>query len=63
MVAPCTVSPESGDIDQVLSLFDDHIYPQHSDFYLDIQNAASLLTRLNFLGINTKPSGLKWLMP
>ncbi|MCL2914252.1 tetratricopeptide repeat protein [Shewanella corallii] len=45
---------ESGDIDQVLSLFDDQIYPQHSDFYLDIQNAASLLTRLNFLGVNTE---------
>ncbi|RXJ74381.1 tetratricopeptide repeat protein 38 family protein [Veronia nyctiphanis] len=43
---------ESGNIDRVLELFDTQIYPGNSDFYLDIQNGASLLSRLSFLGVD-----------
>ncbi|HKI75502.1 MAG TPA: tetratricopeptide repeat protein [Pseudomonadales bacterium] len=38
--------------DEVLALFDGEIYPQSSTFYLDIQNGASLLARLEFQGID-----------
>jgi tetratricopeptide (TPR) repeat protein len=37
--------------DEALALFDDAIYPQASTFYLDIQNGASLLARLEFQGV------------
>jgi tetratricopeptide (TPR) repeat protein len=38
--------------DEVLELFDREIYPRPSGFYLDIQNGASLLARLEFQGID-----------
>ncbi|NYZ69208.1 tetratricopeptide repeat protein, partial [Endozoicomonas sp. SM1973] len=48
---------ELGNFDKVLQLYDDFIYPKPSTFYLDIQNAASMLTRLEFQGINV---GNRW---
>ena len=41
-----------GRFDEVLDLFDREIYPQSSTFYLDIQNGASLLARLEFQGVD-----------
>jgi len=41
---------ESGDYDDVLALYDRSIRSEKSDFYLDIQNAAALLARLEFAG-------------
>jgi tetratricopeptide (TPR) repeat protein len=38
--------------DEVLELFDREIYPKASTFYLDIQNGASLLVRLEFQGVD-----------
>lgn len=38
--------------DEVLDLFDREIYPQSSAFYLDVQNGASLLARLEFQGVD-----------
>jgi tetratricopeptide (TPR) repeat protein len=38
--------------DDALELFDRQIYPQPSGFYLDIQNGASLLARLEFQGVD-----------
>jgi tetratricopeptide (TPR) repeat protein len=38
--------------DEVLDLFDREIYPQSSTFYLDVQNGASLLARLEFQGVD-----------
>src|SRR6185312_11204966 len=41
-----------GELDAALELFDREIYPQPSGFYLDIQNGASLLARLEFQGFD-----------
>jgi tetratricopeptide (TPR) repeat protein len=38
--------------DDALELFDREIYPQSSTFYLDVQNGASLLARLEIQGID-----------
>jgi tetratricopeptide (TPR) repeat protein len=38
--------------DEVLDLFDRQVYPQSSTFYLDVQNGASLLARLEFQGVD-----------
>ena len=38
--------------DEVLDLFDREVYPQSSTFYLDVQNGASLLARLEFQGVD-----------
>jgi protein-disulfide isomerase-like protein with CxxC motif len=38
--------------DEVLELLDREIYPGNSSFYLDIQNAASLLLRLELQGVS-----------
>jgi tetratricopeptide (TPR) repeat protein len=38
--------------DEALDLFDREIYPQSSTFYLDVQNGASLLARLEFQGVD-----------
>lgn len=48
---------EQGNIDEVFSLLDQHIYPEPSNFYLSVQNGASLLKRLEFLGIEV---GERW---
>src|SRR5262245_14069278 len=40
-----------GRFDEALDLFDSDVYPQSSTFYLDVQNGASLLTRLECQGI------------
>lgn len=41
---------ETGDIEAALALYDQTIYTGASDFYLDIQNAASFLARIEFKG-------------
>jgi len=41
-----------GELDAALELFDREIYPQPSGFYLDVQNGASLLARLEFQGVD-----------
>ena len=46
-----------GEYDRVLDLYDRSIVPDPSDFYLDVQNAASMLARLDFLGVDT---GDRW---
>lgn len=38
--------------DEALDLFDREVYPQSSTFYLDVQNGASLLARLEFQGVD-----------
>jgi tetratricopeptide (TPR) repeat protein len=46
-----------GDHDKVLQLYDQSIVPDPSDFYLDVQNAASMLARLDMLGVDTGDRG------
>lgn len=48
---------ERGDYDQALDLYDRSIRSERSDFYLDIQNAAALLLRLEFQGVGV---GDRW---
>ena len=48
---------EKGDFTRVLQLYDDAVWPDSSTFYLDVQNAASLLTRLESFGIDV---GSRW---
>ena len=48
---------ESGDTERVLSLYDNSIYPEASDFYLDIQNAVSMLLRLELRDVDV---GDRW---
>ena len=45
-----------GRFDEVLDLFDLEVYPKSSTFYLDVQNGASLLARLEFQGIDVGPA-------
>lgn len=46
-----------GQYDKVLALYDESIVPDPSDFYLDVQNAASMLARLDRLGVDTGDRG------
>ncbi len=48
---------EAGDGGRALDLYDRLVRPQPSDFYLDIQNATSLLLRLDLAGAAT---GARW---
>lgn len=48
---------ESGNHGEVLSLYDRSVRNDGSTFYLDIQNAASLLARLELLGVDV---GERW---
>jgi len=48
---------EKGDFDRALALYDAAVRPAESTFYLDIQNSASLLARLEFAGIEV---GARW---
>lgn len=48
---------EKGRYDRVLELYDSSIWPDTSSFYLDIQNAASILIRLEFAGVDV---GDRW---
>jgi tetratricopeptide (TPR) repeat protein len=48
---------ERGQYDDVLQLYDDCIRDKTSDFYTEIQNASSLLLRLEFLGVDV---GDRW---
>ena len=45
-----------GRFDEALDLFDREIYPKQSTFYLDVQNAVSLLARLEFQGVEVGPA-------
>jgi tetratricopeptide (TPR) repeat protein len=48
---------ETGDYDRVLALYDAEIKVDKNGFYLDVQNAASLLLRLELCGVNV---GSRW---
>ncbi len=48
---------EEGDIDRVLELYDREIRVDENGFYLDVQNAASLLKRLELVGVGV---GERW---
>jgi len=48
---------ELGDYEQVLALYDSSVRPEPSTFYLDVQNAASLLMRLETLNVDV---GDRW---
>ena len=48
---------EKGEFERELALYDDAVRPAESTFYLDIQNSASLLARLEFAGIEV---GGRW---
>jgi tetratricopeptide (TPR) repeat protein len=48
---------ELGQYDRVLDLYDRAVWADPSDFYLDIQNAASLLFRLEWCGVDV---GARW---
>jgi tetratricopeptide (TPR) repeat protein len=48
----CLFKISQARFDEVLDLFDREVYPQTSAFYLDVQNGASLLARLEFQGID-----------
>jgi tetratricopeptide (TPR) repeat protein len=48
---------EAGDYDRVLALYDSEVKVDESGFYLDVQNAASLLLRLEFCGVDV---GARW---
>jgi hypothetical protein len=48
---------DAGDAAAALALYDRSIYNANSNFYLDIQNAASLLARLEFCGADV---GARW---
>ncbi len=50
-------SLELGDIDRVLELYDREVRVDETGFYLDVQNAASLLMRLVLLGVDV---GERW---
>ena len=49
---------EKGDYERVLALYDNAIRTEKTDFYLDIQNAAALLLRLEFQDVDV---GARWL--
>ena len=46
---------EKGDYDFVLKTYDDLIITSNTEFFLDIQNGASLLKRLELQGVNVGP--------
>ncbi len=46
---------EQGAFECVLSLYDDHVRGSTSDFYLDLQNAVSLLWRMELCGVDVSP--------
>lgn len=48
---------EAGRLEEALVLYDQAIYDSKSDFYLDIQNAAAFLVRLQFKGVDI---GSRW---
>lgn len=48
---------DSGDYDQALHLFDAAVYPEATTAYIDVQNAASLLWRLEMTGVDV---GDRW---
>lgn len=48
---------EAGHYDEVIDLYDNSVRPEPSEFYLDIQNATSLLMRLQLAGVDV---GTRW---
>lgn len=52
----CLFKMSQSSFDEVLELFDRELYPKSSTFYLDIQNGASVLARLEFQGVDVGPA-------
>ena len=50
-------SLEKGDFDTVLKIYDERIVTANTEFFLDIQNGASMLKRLELLGVDV---GDRW---
>lgn len=50
-------SVEAGDYETVLKIFDRSVKPEVWNFYLDVQNGASMLLRLDLLGVDV---GDRW---
>ena len=50
-------SLEKGDFDRVLKIYDERIVTANTEFFLDIQNGASMLKRLELLGVDV---GARW---
>ncbi|MDA0822313.1 MAG: hypothetical protein O3C28_07805 [Proteobacteria bacterium] len=48
---------EKGDYDFVLKIYDERVITSNTEFFLDIQNGASLLKRLELQGVNV---GTRW---
>lgn len=48
---------EAGDYDRVLENYDRGVYPKPSTFYIEVQNASSMLWRLQMLGVDV---GNRW---
>mgnify|MGYP000852605313 CR=1 FL=1 len=48
---------EKGDYDYVLKIYDERVITSNTEFFLDIQNGASLLKRLELQGVNV---GGRW---
>ncbi|MFT4560980.1 MAG: tetratricopeptide (TPR) repeat protein [Gammaproteobacteria bacterium] len=48
---------EKGDYDFVMKIYDDRVITSNTEFFLDIQNGASLLKRLELQGVNV---GARW---
>ena len=48
---------EKGEFQKVLNLYDEAVWPDDKSFYLDIQNGASLLARLESFGVDV---GDRW---
>ncbi len=48
---------EAGDTERVLALYDTAFYKEPTDFYLDVQNAVSMLLRLELRGVDV---GDRW---
>jgi len=46
-----------GDYDRVLTLYDERLRPASTEFFLDLQNLSSLLTRLELAGVDV---GHRW---
>jgi tetratricopeptide (TPR) repeat protein len=48
---------ELGDYERVLELYDEAVWKDQGEFYIELQNAASLLARLHFRGVDV---GTRW---
>ena len=51
---------EKGDYDFALDVYDNRILAANTEFFLDVQNGASLLKRLELLGSMSAIAGSPW---